>query len=627
MHNLFKGFIPTNGKKPTESYRERQDFYDFDEIKHLHSYGGVLRDNIIQIDVDDYDNSEIIFKITNDMNLKCSVLQTSRGKHFYFANSTEERRKQGYYTSIGIKIDTGLGNQNAVIPLKIDSVERKWLKEVEEIEECPKWLLPISKISINFNLEEGDGRNQVLFNYILKLQSECFSKDEIKESIRIINKYILKEPLDDKEVDTILRDESFLKETFYIKNKLQYEKLAKYLIANENIIKINNHLHIYTDGYYSDDVYLIEKMLLKYIKNSTKTHRAEVIRYLELLAKNHQLTQVKYICVENGILDIENNELLEFNSKFIIKNKIPHIYDESAYHELLDNTLNKICCNDYQLRMIIEEMIGYCLLRRNEIGKSFILTGNGANGKSTLLDLIIELLGEDNVSSVSLQELSDRFKTYQLEGKLANIGDDISNEYIPDNSTFKKLVTGDKVNVEKKGKDPYDFKNYSKLIFSANELPRINDLSDGLKRRLQFIPFNARFTKLDADFDPFIRDKLTTSEAMRYLLKIAVEGLQRLLINNNVSYAKACDEVWAEYEQINNPILLFLDDIKIDNEPVTEVYLKYSNWCEQNGLKACSNITFGKELKKKGYISVPVKSQKKSMRIYQMVTDENTCNI
>ncbi|WP_242865019.1 phage/plasmid primase, P4 family, partial [Clostridium botulinum] len=168
--------------------------------------------------------------------------------------------------------------------------------------------------------------------------------------------------------------------------------------------------------------------------------------------------------------------------------------------------------------------------------------GGGSNGKSTLLEVLNELLGEENIASVSLEELNHRFKTFQLEGKLANIGDDISNKYIEDNSTFKKLVTGEKVNVERKGRDPFDFKNYSKLIFSANELPRINDLSGGLKRRLIFIPFNATFSKKDKDYDPFILDKLTSHEAMEYLLKLALEGLNRVLINHIFTNAKVCDD-------------------------------------------------------------------------------------
>ncbi|EJE7236749.1 DNA primase, partial [Clostridium botulinum] len=285
-----------------------------------------------------------------------------------------------------------------------------------------------------------------------------------------------------------------------------------------------------------------------------------------------------------------------------------------------DKTLDKICCKDKQLRLLIEEMIGYTLFRRNELGKAFILTGGGSNGKSTLLEVLNELLGEENISSVSLEELNHRFKTFQLEGKLANIGDDISNKYIEDNSTFKKLVTGEKVNVEKKGRDPFDFKNYSKLIFSANELPRINDLSGGLKRRLIFIPFNATFSKKDKDYDPFILDKLTSHESMGYLLKLALQGLNRVLINHSFTHAEVCNQVWEEYEAINNPVVGFLEDNDIENEPVKEIYLRYSAWCSENGLKSVSKPVFGREVKKQGYNSDSViRVNRKQKRIYKKI--------
>lgn len=618
---LFKGYMPlggTNGKTPTEPYKNRDSFYKLEDVESLSGYGGVLQNSIIQIDIDEECDFKIVYEIIKDLNINTSILKTSRGGHFYFIDNGVEKRKQGVTTAIGVKVDTGIGNSNAIIPLKIKNNLREWLKVSDTLDTLPSWLKPLSKRDIDFkSMTEGDGRNQTLFNYILYLQQEGLNINEIKESIRIINKYILKESLSDREVETILRDDSFSKQSFYIKNKLQYEKLAKFLIDNENIVKINDQLHIYKDGYYSDNLLDIEKIMLKYIQNSTKTPRGEVLRYLELLCTNKKLANSKYIVFNNGIFDLETKELLEYSPKYIIKNKIPHGYNPTAYHELLDKTLNKICCNDKKLRCVIEEMIGYSLLRRNELGKSFILTGDGSNGKSTLLDLINELLGEDNISSVALKELSDRFKTFQLDGKLANIGDDISNEYIPDNSTFKKLVTGEKVNVERKGKDPYDFRNYSKLIFSANELPRINDLSGGLKRRLVFIPFNAKFSKLDSDYDPFIKDKITTPAALEYLLKIAIDGLYRILNNNSITYSKACDQVWDEYEAINNPVVSFIDDHKIENESINDVYRQYSVWCHESGLKPLSKIIFGKEVRKQGYNSnKQVKIDGKVTKIY-----------
>ena len=604
--DLFKGYIPTggkDGKRPTEDYKNRITFYTLEEVKPLKSYGGVLKDDIIQIDIDDFEQSEIVFKIIEDLNINCHVLKTTRGKHFYFKNTDVDKRKQGWSTPIGVKIDVGLGNQNAVIPLKINDEMREWLLTDDEIDPLPSFLYPVSRTShVDFSkLEEGDGRNSILFPYILVLQQAGLTKEEIRESIHILNKYIIKEPVTDSELDTILRDEAFKKECFYIKNKLQYEKLARYLISDEYVIKINNSLHIYADGVYNNDLRSIEKTLLRYINNSKSAERTEVIKYLDILAENKFQTTPKTIAVANGLLDIESKHLTVFDPKIIIKNKIAVNYNPSSYNEDMDKTLNKICCNDKQLRLLIEEMIGYCLFRRNELGKCFILTGHGSNGKSTLLDVIKRLLGEDNISSVSLEDLNDRFKTFQLEGKLANIGDDISNKYIDNNSTFKKLVTGETVNVESKGKDPFDFNNYSKLIFSCNDMPRINDLSDGLKRRIILIPFNARFSKSDANFDPFIIDKLMKPEALEYLLNLALAGLERILYNRAFTIPESVSNAWTEYEKTNNPVLGFVEDAKIENELTSDVYLQYQTYCADSGLKHLSKAVFTRELSKLGY--------------------------
>ena len=86
-----------------------------------------------------------------------------------------------------------------------------------------------------------------------------------------------------------------------------------------------------------------------------------------------------------------------------------------------------------------------------------------------------QLLGEENIASLDLKELGDRFKTAEMFGKLANIGDDIGDEFIANPAIFKKLVTGERVSAERKGQNPFEFNNYSKLLFSANNIPRIKE--------------------------------------------------------------------------------------------------------------------------------------------------------
>lgn len=613
--NIFKGYIPLKGKKPLEVYKDRKEFYSFDYIRRTdNDYGGVLNDDIIQIDFDSMSEAQIVKAIITDLGIKCNILKTTRGMHFYFRNTGVKTRKVKAKTPIGLTIDVGLGSKNTIVPLKVHGTVRRWLDKTSQIDSLPSWLIPIKNAPDFSNMNDGDGRNQELFNYILSLQAQGFTKETIREILGIINKYIFKKPLPDRELDIIMRDEAFLKELFYYKNKFLHHVFADFIKSEEQIVKINNNLHIYNGDIYTTDN--IEATLIKHLPELNKANRCETMSYLELIADVMEAAPANFIALKNGVFDIDTMTMRGFSPDLALQNKLEYEYVEAAYDPVVDATLNRISCNDKDVRLLLEEVIGYMLLRRNELGKSFLLTGDGSNGKSTFLDMIKHLLGSNNYCSLSLYELGERFKTAELFNKLANIGDDISKRYIDDDAIFKKLVTGETINVERKGKDPFEFNNYAKLIFSANKIPRINDTSDGLMRRLVIIPFNAVFSKKDADYDPFIKDKLLTQSAMEYLLNLAIQGLQRIL-KEGFTEPKVTLREKLDYEMVNNPILAFLsDDIKIENEPVKSVYLQYVTWCIENGVKSLSRIEFGRELVKHGINSVVKRIDGKSVRIY-----------
>ncbi|MGA4466865.1 DUF5906 domain-containing protein [Bacillus bombysepticus] len=79
---------------------------------------------------------------------------------------------------------------------------------------------------------------------------------------------------------------------------------------------------------------------------------------------------------------------------------------------------------------------------------------------------------------------------------------------------LKKLTTGVTLDVKRKGTDPFNFTNYTKLIFIANEMPGINGFTDGLGRRLHNVPFKAKFKPENEDYNPFITDKFLSNESI-----------------------------------------------------------------------------------------------------------------
>lgn len=602
---FFRGFVETKNKKCIEKFKGRTDFKTFEQVQSLPEYAGILAAETILIDMDDFEASEILFKVVKEYALTCRVYRTSRGKHFLFKNSGVPTNKTGCKLAIGLTADIKIGTRNSYEVLKYDNQNREILydtAENEEAQQLPRWLFPVKSKMEFLNMETGDGRNQGLFNYILTLQSNDFSVEEARETIRIINKFVLKVPLSDDEIETVLRDDAFKKPVFFMGSTFLFDKFATFLKNNNHIIKINNQLHIYKNGIYISGLAEIEAEMIQHIPGLNRAKRTEVLAYLDILIReNSKAEDANLIAFENGLYNIVDDSFVEFTPEHIITNKIRWKYNPEAYSELADKTLNKIACNDPQIRALLEEAIGYCFYRRNELGKAFILTGDKSNGKSTFLSMVQCLLGDENISSLDLKELGDRFKTAEMFGKLANIGDDIGDEFIANPAIFKKLVTGERVSAERKGQNPFEFNNYSKLLFSANNIPRIKDKTGAVQRRLTIIPFDARFSADDPDFNPYIKHLLKTDEVMEYLINLGIAGLKRVLLNRKFTGSTKVQKAMDEYEENNNPIIGFFrecedEEFQIENEPTNVVYKRYQEYCLANSLQPMSNIEFSKQV-------------------------------
>lgn len=625
--SFFKGYVKTKDKKCVEGYKNRTDFKTYEQVQSLPEFAGILAPDSILVDIDDMEQSELLLKICESEDVRCRVLQSRKGMHFLFKNSKIEKCSTRTSTACGLVVDIKSGFKNSYEVLKIDGKEREVLYDIfedEQYQEIPRWLFPIKTNADFLNMEAGQGRNQALFNYILTLQANDFSVDEARETIRIINKYILKDPLSDDELDVILRDEAFSKPVFFKGNSFLHDKFAVFLKNNHHIIRINNQLHIYKNGIYVPGHREIESAMISHIPQLNKTKRAEVMSYLDILIMDDtEPAPAHLIAFRNGLYNVLDDTFVPFNPTHIITNKIEWDYNPNAYYDMTDEVLNNIACNDPDIRSLLEEMIGYCFFRRNELGKAFILTGSGSNGKSTFLNMVKTLLGKRNLSALDLKKLADRFSTVMMFGKLANIGDDISDEFVTDAAEFKKVVTGETIDAEHKGQPKFDFDPYVKLIFSANSIPRIGKGRDtgAILRRLVIVPFNAKFDDSNPNFKPFIGDSLRGQESMEYLILLGIQGLKRVLTNRKFTTSQKVQDELDEYEETNNPVLGFFKECKneefyIENEPTNKVYKRYQEYCLANSLTPLSNGEFSKQVKK--YFDFQIVDKKISGKKYRI---------
>lgn len=626
MYQLFKGYVTTSNKKCTMPFKGKtsEELLTLREASQHDEFAGILNDNTILIDVDDFDQSEILMRIVEDLQLACRVYATTRGKHFLFRNEDKvDRCRTGCTLACGLKTDIKLGKKNSYSVLKFKGQDRKIIYDIfpdEDYDQVPKWLTPVASKAEWITMDEGDGRNQKLFNYILTLQSAGFSKDDVKQCIQIINKYVLKKPLDDKELEVILRDESFQKPVFYDGKTFLHDKFGLFLISEYNIIKIGGVLHYFKDGVYVPAN--IDGLMIKHISNLKQQQRKEVLSFMmAYIDHDTPVTSANFIAFKNGIYDLQADQLEPFSKDKIMTNKIDWNYNADAYSELVDDVLNKLACNDQQVRLLLEEVIGYTFYRRNELRKAFMLKGKKHNGKSTFLDMVAYLLGEDNISALDLSDLSHEYKAAGLFGKLANLGDDIEDEFIPSAGVFKKIVSGDRMNANVKFSAPIEFNPYCKLIFSGNTIPRLGRGrdSDAIVDRLIIVPFNASFNRTTAGFSPFIKYQLRSPQCMEYLVKLGVEGLKRVLASNSFTTTAAIDAELAEYEEALNPISTFFEEVgdSMLNEPTKKCYRLYDQFCYENAMKPISHVEFSKQVKDRlGYDIKTIRFEGKPTKIF-----------
>src|SRR5581483_7788054 len=161
---------------------------------------------------------------------------------------------------------------------------------------------------------------------------------------------------------------------------------------------------------------------------------------------------------------------------------------------------------DIEHRKQLLKVMGNLLVPDCRYEKATMLVGEGHNRKSSTLFALGQVLGEENVCSVSLQELSDdRFAPADFYGKMANLAADLDADRIRNTGRFKWLVSGDYIRAQRKHGQPFHFHSTVKMISSANQIPPSDDPTDAFFRKWCVIPYFIQFER-----DPTLQERLST---------------------------------------------------------------------------------------------------------------------
>lgn len=379
--------------------------------------------------------------------------------------------------------------------------------------------------------------------------------------------------------------------------------LANYMAENVDAFYGAGNYYFYANGVYSavDDICA-----------SAKVREYMIPRYASMTAISDTVGQWKMLIVkavreincnpfivnlQNGLYNILDDSFKPHTPKYFSTVQINASYQNEAKCPQFMRFLKSVI-QDPEI-YLMQEIFGYLLIPVNKAQKSFVFVGTPNSGKSTLLSVAQEILiGCENVSNITWQNLGDRFNKAELFGKLANIFADLPSKSIDDNGMFKALTGEDYITAERKNKDPFSFRPYARLLFSCNEIPRnYGDRSDGFYRRLIIIRFEHSVPK--AKRDPNLREKFMAER--NGILMWALVGLKRLIENNYVfSETDATRAELRRYKIESNSVLSFVEDFCIMDENKEaardDLFTKYKEYCNTAGLKPLSQANFNKDI-------------------------------
>lgn len=343
--------------------------------------------------------------------------------------------------------------------------------------------------------------------------------------------------------------------------------------------------------------YIATKKLVKITKIRHINETIAAIKALAFSKESFEESDVNKIVLANGVYDLKEDSFVgQFDPDLHARSSHPVVYEEGADCPTFIGFIKEVVGAENV--DFIFEWFGYNFYREYTIQKMLFVQGVGGTGKSTVINILRAMIGDDNYSAVTLQYLmQERFAKIGLYRKTANFDTDAKPQYLADGATLKMLTGEDSIHADRKNKEPITFYNYAKLSFAMNELPPMRDFSGGLKRRMLILEMNKVLTKE-------VKEQYPLDQIMAEIPGIfnrAMEGLRQALSRRDFSISTSMRESVERWEKGNDVVALFLED-ECDigdgkKAPVAVVYPEYRQYCIDSGYKPLARNSFNQRLR------------------------------
>jgi len=585
---------------------------------HLFNGGQIgwwVRTGYIVVDIDE--GKEEALEVIKALGLKTLMCKTPKGLHLYFKTTKDFPQKVGMVLPCGLKCDFRCANKGYVL-LPFGTEDRKFNKGKQVID-LPLEFTPIANRKDSLlGLKEGDGRNATLFAHLMAYKNRGADSDQIEIMANAINERVFAQAMPQEEMDKILKNTNKYQATEEGDNpyliytakgtpsQVNSRAITDYFVNKGDLFVIGGDCYQYREGIYVEASSYVRNSIKDMIVDDALITQNRIMECYRLLIDDTRVQKDStdlnqdrnLINFENGVWDIENKKLLPHDSKYLQTLQLPHKvgkYKKFTKTRLYDFFI-KTGLPAEDIKMLLRYM-AYCLTLDYGLKTFMICCGQSNTGKSVLIRFFENMVGKPNTASLSMHELNMRFYPSQLYNRLLNSCADNSSLPLSSIENLKKITGGDQIMHEKKGKEPFFFTPFSKLIFSFNQLPlQLEEKSNAFYKRMRILYMNSELF-LDNDYVNDLCSDEGVEEVLPYLLSLLpIKDIPRSTMSN-----RYVESLRSDSDSIHD--FLSKECIVTEGEYVdkTQLYENYARYCIEGGREAHKKHGFMRSIRSQGY--------------------------
>jgi P4 family phage/plasmid primase-like protien len=557
--------------------------------------GWWVRSGYIVVDIDE--GKKEALEVVKALGLKTLMCKTPKGLHLYFKTDKDFPQRVGMVLPCGLRCDFRCANKGYVL-LPWGTDKRKFNKR-REIAELPLEFTPMmNRKESLLGLKNGDGRNATLFAHLMAYKNRGASDKQIVSMAYAINDHVFSDPMPEAELEKIIANtrkyeaQNVQGENPYLiynskgkPKQINARAICDYFVNKGDIFVLGGECFQYRDGVYVEASSYVRNTIREMVMFDEFISQARIMEVFRLIVDDTRLQKSadelnphkNLINFRNGVYNIDTGELVPHDSKYLQTIQIPH--SVGKYKPFTDTRLYQFFkltkLKKEDIKMILQYM-AYCLTLDYGLKTFMVLCGQSNTGKSVLLRFIETMVGRDNTSALSMHELSQRFYPAQLYNRLLNSCGDNGALPLSSIENLKKITGGDQIMNEKKGKEPFFFVPFCKLIFSFNQLPlQLEEKSNAFYKRMRILYMNNELF-LNNEYVDDLCSEESIAETIPYLLS--------LLPVKEIPRTKASNRMVEGLRQDSDSIHAFLtnecaiySEYSINKDRLYEAYVEFCN--------------------------------------------------